>query len=199
MGFRSLDGRVVVVLFAMSFMLAGAGCRSGDSAAAIDPGTAGGTKPPEGEILQSELRAYCPNVTLREASAFLKVYAKGGDDDPTKLAYQSSLSAATRKCTYQPGTIVMEVAIAGKVVPGPMAADGPVKLPIQIAATDSNAQQLYSKTGSHEVQITRAGGAAQFIYTDVNVTVPSTVGSVSVIAGFDEGPNKKKKKSDDEL
>jgi len=189
MGFRSLDGRVVVVLFAMSFMLAGAGCRSGDSAAAIDPGTAGGTKPPEGEILQSELRAYCPNVTLREASAFLKVYAKGGDDDPTKLAYQSSLSAATRKCTYQPGTIVMEVAIAGKVV----------KLPIQIAATDSNAQQLYSKTGSHEVQITRAGGAAQFIYTDVNVTVPSTVGSVSVIAGFDEGPNKKKKKSDDEL
>jgi hypothetical protein len=197
MGFRSLDGRVVAVLFAMSFMIAGAGCRSGDSADAIDPGTAGGTKLPEGQILASELRAYCPKVNLREGTAFLPVYAKGGDEDATKLLYQSSLTAATRKCTYQPGTITMEVAVAGRVVPGAMAADGPVKLPIRIAATDANGQQLYSNVGSHEVQITRAGGAAQFIYTDANVTVPSTVGSVNVTAGFDEGP--KKKKQGDEL
>jgi hypothetical protein len=85
------------------------------------------------------------------------------------------------------------VAVAGWVVPGPMAADGPVKLPIRVAATDTNGQQLYSNTGSYEVQITRAGGAVQFIYNDANVTVPSTLGSVSVIAGFDEGPKKKKK------
>lgn len=198
MGSRYLDGRVLAVFFAMSLMVAVAGCRSSDSAAAMDPGTGGGTKPPEGQVLQSELRAYCPNVTLREGTAFLNVYAKGAEEDATKLVYQSSLTAATRKCSYQPGTIVMEVAIAGKVVPGPMAADGPVKLPIRIVAADANGQELNSNTASHEVQITRTGGAAQFIYSAANVTVPSTGGSVTVTAGFDEGL-KKKKKSDDAL
>jgi hypothetical protein len=195
-GFRSIDGRVVAVLFAVSFMIAAAGCKSGDNAAAVvDPGT-GSAKAPEGKILESELRAYCPPVGLREGTAFLSVYAKGGDNDPTKLIYQSSLSAVTRKCTYGPGTITLEVAVAGKVVPGPMASDGPVKLPIRVAVIDTAGQPLYSNIGNYEVQLARANGAAQFIYTDANVTIPTPApGTVQASAGFDEGPQKKKKGS----
>ena len=54
---------------------------------------------PEGKVLQSELRAYCPPVTLREGTAFFNTYEKGGDNDPTKLIYQSSISAVTRSCS----------------------------------------------------------------------------------------------------
>src|SRR5262249_49551549 len=153
----------------------------------LDPGTSGGTaKAPEGKILQSELRAYCPPVNLREGTAFLTVYAKGGDDDPTKLLYQSSLTAVTRKCSYSGGNTTIEVAVAGKVVPGPMATDGPVKLPIRVAVTDSAGQPVYSNLGNYEVQIARSSGAAQFIYTDANVTIPTPEpGTVQGFAGFD--------------
>jgi hypothetical protein len=198
-GFASTGGRVVAALFAVSFMIAGAGCKSGDSAAVLDPGASGdGAEPPEGKVLQSELRAYCPPVNLREGTSFISVYAKGGDDDPTKLLYQSSLSAVTRKCSYSSGTTTLEVAVAGRVVPGPMAVDGPVKLPIRVAVTDAAGQPIYSNLGNYEVQISRANGAAQFIYTDAAVSIPTPApGTVQAYAGFDEGPQKKKKATDE--
>ena len=92
----------------------------------------------------------------------------------------------------------LEVAVAGKVVPGPMAVDGPVKLPIRVAVTDSAGQPIYSNLGNYEVQISRANGAAQFIYTDPAVTIPTPErGTVQAYAGFDEGPEKKKKATDE--
>ena len=79
-----------------------------------------------------------------------------------------------------------------------MAADGPVKLPIRVAVTDSAGQPLYSNLASYEVQIARSSGAAQFIYTDANVTIPTAEpGTVQAYAGFDEGPEKKKKSADE--
>jgi hypothetical protein len=194
-GFGSIGGRLVAALFAVSFMIAAAGCQSGDTAGdVLDVGGSEPAKAPEGKVLQSELRAYCPPVSLREGTAFLSVYAKGGEDDPTKLIYQSSLSAVTRKCTYAAGTITLQVAVAGKVVPGPMTTDGPVKLPIRVAVTDAAGQPVYSNLGNYEVQIARASGAAQFIYTDANVTIPTPEpGTVQGYAGFGEGPQKKKK------
>jgi len=198
-GFGLIGGRFVAALFVVSFMMAAAGCKSSDSADVLDPGASGDVaKPPEGKVLQSELRAYCPPVNLREGTAFISVYAKGGDGDPTKLMYQSSLTAVTRKCTYSSGTTTLEVAVAGKVVPGPMAVDGPVKLPIRVAVTDTAVQPIYSNLGNYEVQIARASGAAQFIYTDSAVTIPTPApGTVQAYAGFDEGPEKKKKAADE--
>jgi len=197
MGFHCLDGRVVAALFAASFMTAVAGCQSGDSASVLDPG---GSKAPEGKVLESDLRAYCPPVNLREGTAFHNTYAKGGDEDPTKLIYQSSLTAVTRKCNYAAGSITMEIAVAGKVVPGPLATDSTVKMPIRIAVSDTNGQVLYSNLASYEVTVARASGATQFVYTDPNVTFPTPApGTVQVFAGYDEGPDKKKKAAADQL
>ena len=48
------------------------------------------------------------------------------------------------------------------------------------------------------MQIARASGAAQFIYTDANVTIPTPEpGTVQAYAGFDKGPQKKKKATDE--
>jgi hypothetical protein len=199
MGFRCFDGRVVAAVAMLCFMAFAAGCQSGDSAGdVLDPGS-GSTTPEEGKILQSELRAYCPKVTLREEDAFRNSYEKGAEDDPTKLIYQSSLSTVTRKCEYGPGTMTMTVAVAGKVVPGPLATDGAVKMPMRVEVKRGD-EVLYSNVANYEVAVSKAGGATQFIYSDPNVIFPTpTAADVQAYIGYDPGPEKKKKKADDEL
>ena len=155
-------------------MLAAAGCQSGDSTGILGMGGGDDSTPktaPEGKVLQSELRAYCPPVTLREGTAFFNTYEKKGDDDPTKLIYQSSISAVTRTCTYGGGMITMNVAVAGKVVPGPVATDGTVTMPIRIVVSDaSGGEPLYSQLHKYEVAVNKASGATQFVFNDPNVT-----------------------------
>jgi hypothetical protein len=180
----------------VGFVAAAAGCQSGD---VLDPNSGDQPKTaPEGKVLQSELRAYCPLVTLREGTAFFRTYQKKGEDDPTKLVYQSSISAVTRSCSYSGGMITMNIAVAGKVVPGPLATDGTVTMPIRIVVS-STTDVLYSQLFKHEVAVVAAAGATQFVFNDPNVTFPTpSPGSVQVFAGYDEGPADKKKKAEEE-
>lgn len=189
-GLLPVDTRIVTALLLAGFMAAAAGCQSSDSGDGLDPGTEA-KQAPEGKVLQSELRAYCPQVTLREGAAFFSTFEKNASDDPTKLIHQSSITAVTRKCSYAAGSMTMDVAVAGRVVPGPLAKDGTVTLPIRIAVTQGGTQ-LYSNTGKLQVSVNRAGGATQFVYNDPNVTFPTpSAGAVQVYAGFDTGPAKK--------
>ena len=183
----------------LGFMLAAAGCQSGDSTSVL--GSSGEDSAPkvapEGKVLQSELRAYCPPVTLREGTAFFNTYEKKADNDPTKLVYQSSISAVTRTCTYSGGMITMNIAVAGKVVPGPVATDGSVTMPIRIVVSGAN-EVLYSQIHKYEVAVNKQTGAAQFVFNDPNVTFAQPApGTVQVFAGYDEGPPKKGDKTAD--
>ena len=189
------NSRFLVRLGLFGFMLAAAGCQSGDSTGLLGTdGTDSAPKTaPEGKVLQSELRAYCPPVTLREGTAFFSTYEKKGDGDPTKLMYQSSISAVTRTCTYSGGMITMNIAVAGKVVPGPVATDGSVTMPIRIVVSGAGGgEPLYSQLHKYQVAVNKASGATQFLFNDPNVTFPQPApGSVQVFAGYDEGPPKK--------
>lgn len=176
------------------FMLAAAGCQSGDSTGFLGSSGEESTPKvaPEGKVLQSDLRAYCPPVTLREGTAFHSTYEKKADNDPTKLIYQSSISAVTRTCSYSGGMVTMNIAVAGKVVPGPVATDGSVTMPIRIVVSSGGAEPLYSQLHKYEVAVNKAAGATQFLFNDPNVTFPQpTPGTVQVFAGYDEGPPKK--------
>jgi hypothetical protein len=196
MGFRSLTGRVLAAIVVAGFIAAAAGCKSDDSADVLDPGSGDSQEVPEGKVLQSELRAYCPKVTLRQDDAVLDNYAKNAEDDPSKLMYRSSLSVATRKCSYAAGTLTMEIAVAGRVIPGPLAADGVVKMPIRIEVKRGD-ETVYDNVASYEVTVSRASGATQFIYNDPNVTIPTPEpGTIQAYVGYDVP---KKKKTDDEL
>ncbi|MDW6020928.1 hypothetical protein SAZ10_04040 [Mesorhizobium sp. BAC0120] len=190
------NNRFLPVTILFGFMLAAAGCQSGDSAAVVDPATGQAAKAPDGKVLQSELRAYCPPVTLREGTAFFNTYEtkrKKGDEeqDPAKLVYQSSIIAVTRQCSYAPGTITMNVAVAGRVVPGPAAKDGTVTMPIRVVVMRGS-DVLYSNLAKYQVTVNKTAGATQFVYNDANVTFPTPEpGTVQVFAGYDEGPSKK--------
>jgi hypothetical protein len=200
MGFGSSKVRFLTVLLFAGFMSAVAGCQSDDAGSVLDPGTGGGTTPPaDGKILQSELRAYCPKVTLLQAAAVHDTFQKKGEADPTKLVYRSSITAVTRKCAYGGGMITMDVAAAGRVIPGPLAADGNVSMPIVVTVTRGE-ETLYSNKAKYDVAVSKAAGATQFIFHDANVTFPMPEPNTVVVSiGYEQGPKPKTSELDLDL
>ena len=196
MAFRLNNGRFLTGFALAVFMIAAAGCQSGDAGGVLG---LGGNKqekqPEEGKILASELLAYCPRVTLKEDTGYINKYAKGGEDDPAKLTYQASISEVTRSCSRAGGMLTMNVAVAGRVVPGPAGAPGAVTLPIRIVVTHGEEVQ-YSQL--HNYQVAAGGGQVQqFVFSDPAVTIPNpTDQGIQVFAGFDAGPPKKKQDQD---
>jgi hypothetical protein len=185
-----LNQKQFIVGFAFSgFILVAAGCQS-----SVAPGSnADAPKPPQEKILESELRAYCPGVILRDGTAFYRTYAKGGQDDPTKLAYQAAITDVTRSCTRSNGMMTINIAAAGKVVMGPAGAPGTITMPIRIAVVRGD-EVLYSKLHQYQVNVGDKSVATQFVFNDPNVLIPEPQpGSVQVFAGYDEGPPAKKK------
>ena len=87
--------------------------------------------------------------------------------------------------------LTMNVAVAGRVVPGPAGVSGAVTLPIRIVVTHGEEIQ-YSQL--HTYQVAAGGGQVQqFVFNDPAVTIPNpTDRGIQVFAGFDGGPPKKK-------
>ena len=209
------ESRFPASLFAAGLILTLAGCQSGGGLSKLDPGVKDAPPPPSTKISEKDLLAYCPSVTLREGTAFYSEYAKGAkkpkkdEDDPlanpdaqpdnsANLIYRAAISDVTRSCNYHGGMLTMNVAVAGKIVPGPMGKVGTVALPIRIAVL-RDGDVIYSNLAKYPVQVTDNSEAAQFLYNDQNVTFDAPAKrNIQVFAGFDSGteagkPTKKKK------
>ncbi len=170
---------------AAGFMLFVAGCQSHDKKAAEQ---AEAIKAND-QVLESELRAFCPRVTLREGTAFLNNYEKGGDGDPAKLVYQASISDATRSCSRTASQLTMNIGVAGKVISGPVGKGGTITMPIRIVVLHGE-DVLYSNLFKH--QATVGAQASQWLFSQPNVTIPlPSDQNVQAFVGFDEGPPKK--------
>lgn len=175
-----------------------AGCQSGGTDGVL--GLGGGKKEPkavpEGKILASELLAYCPNLVVRQSEGFINRYAKGGEGDAAKLSYQASISDSTRSCSRETGMLAMQVALAGRVVPGPASTGGTVTLPIRIRVVQAGGAEIYNQVFTQ--QVTLGPQAQQFVFKDANIVVPiPTDNSLQLLAGFDQGPQKKKKQEEE--
>jgi hypothetical protein len=179
------------------FMLAVAGCQSGDTAKTLDTAgqtqPAGEAKPAEPKVTEAELRGYCPRVTLRDGTAYFNTYAKGGQDDPTKVVYQASISDVSRSCVTADGSMTMKVAVAGRIVPGPAFSPGTITMPIRVVVSHGD-EVLYSQLHQHQVSVSDPTAATQFLFNDPNVSfVLPADRRVAVFAGYDEGPARKPK------
>ncbi|WP_376705625.1 hypothetical protein RQ479_14590 [Mesorhizobium sp. ISC25] len=215
MAFHSFNGRFVAGLALTGFMLAAAGCQSSDNGI-LGFGKKDTTPPPDPKVLSSQLQAYCPKVTLRDGTAFFNTYAKSGPkpkkktdvaaeeaaqpaadgagvdqpDDSAKIIYQASITDVTRDCSRANGSMSMKIAVAGKVVPGPMFTPGTITMPIRIAVMHGT-EVLYSQLHSYQVQVTDPSSATQFVFTDSSVVVPEpTARDYQAYAGYDEGAPK---------
>jgi len=166
-----------------------AGC-STSSGTAVDPNSpkAQATAEAEKRLTASQLRAFCPPVTIREGTSVITNYGKTTDKNPANLIYQASLSDETRSCDSDDTTMKMNVAVAGKIVPGAKFASGTVTVPIRVAVIQGT-DVLYSKLHKQTISATDSGAASQFIFNDPNVTFPKpTSQNIQVFVGFDEGP-----------
>lgn len=187
--FRLINGRCLAGFALAGFMFTVAGCQSGDGATNLGLGLGGGTDKPKEVVLESELRAYCPPVTLREGTAVIRAYAKGGQDDPAKLSYQAAISDVTRDCKRADGMMTLNVAVAGRIVPGPAGAPASITMPIRVVVLRGE-EVLYSQL--HKYQVSTGPDAAQFVFNDPNVVIPiPEPNTIKVFAGYDEGPQKK--------
>ena len=205
------ESRFPASLCAAGLILALAGCQSGGGLSKLDPGVKDAPPPPSTKISEKDLLAYCPTVTLREGTAFYSQYAKGAkktkkdEDDPLAnpnaqpdnsagLIYQASITDVTRSCNYQGGMLTMTVAVAGKVVPGPMSKTGAVTLPIRIAVL-RDGDVIYSNLAKYPVQVSDTSEAAQFLYSNANVTFDAPAKrNIQIFAGFDGGAEAGKSK-----
>ncbi|MCX7304221.1 MAG: hypothetical protein NTV73_07765 [Hyphomicrobiales bacterium] len=145
---------------------------------------------PEGKILASELLAYCPKIIVKEAEGVLNRYAKGGEGDPAKLAYQVSISDSTRSCDRSTGMLAIKLALAGRVVPGPAGTPGTITLPIRIMVVQGGGDVVYNQVVSQQVSV--GSQVQQFVISDSSVVVPIPADkTLQIFAGFDQGPKKK--------
>jgi len=191
MVFRSFNGRFFAGAALVGFMLAVAGCQSGDSGGVLSLGTQKqDPQAAQAKVTASSLQAYCPKVTLRDGTAYFNTYARGGQGDQSKIVYQASIADVTRDCSSANGSMSLNVAVAGKVVPGPAATAGTITMPIRIAVMHGS-DVLYSKLHQYKVQVSDLSAATQFVFNDPNIVVPQpTAKDYQVFAGFDEGPAK---------
>jgi hypothetical protein len=195
MTFHSDPSRSLSRAGLVALMLVLAGCQSGGVGGLFGLGEGGDKPRAEADretITRTELLAYCPNVTLREGTAYYNTYAKAPpgepQDDRANIIYQASLSEATRNCRYGDGQLTMTVALAGRVVPGPKGKPGNINLPIRVVVMRGS-EVLYSRLHKHPVAIPSITGATQYVFTDSSITVPApTAANYLVYAGFDEGP-----------
>nr|WP_292838978.1 hypothetical protein [Mesorhizobium sp.] len=191
MVFRSFSGRFVAGVMLAGFMLTVAGCQSSDSGGILNLGTQ--KQDPQAaqpKVTASSLQAYCPKVTVRDGTAYYDSYAKGGQGDQSKIVYQASIADVTRDCSQGNGTLTLNVAIAGKVVPGPLASTGTITMPIRIVVAHG-ADVLYSQLHQYKLQLSDLSAATQFVFNEPNITVPApTAKDYQVFAGYDEGPAK---------
>ncbi|GHD06017.1 hypothetical protein GCM10016234_02880 [Tianweitania populi] len=185
MGVPLKTGGLFARSLVMGLALIAASCQSSDNPTRDVPDMA---KPPV--VRESELRAYCPGVSLREGTSYFSTYAKGGDGDATKVIYQASLSDTTRACTYEGDNVTIKVAAAGKVVPGPAVRPGTITMPIRVAVVRGS-EVLYSKLHQQQVPVSDTTAATQFMFTDADITIPMPPQrNVSIFIGFDEGAKK---------
>ncbi|MBS9719795.1 hypothetical protein JYU29_03730 [Tianweitania sp. BSSL-BM11] len=185
MGVPLKTGGLFAGSLVMGLALFAAGCQSSDNPTRNVPDV---VKPPA--VRESELRAYCPGVSLREGTAYFSTYQKGGDGDASKVIYQASLTDTTRACTYDGENVTIKVAAAGKVVPGPAVRPGTITMPIRVAVVRGS-EVLYSKLHQQQVPVSNTNAATQFMFTDPAITIPMPPQrNVSIFVGFDEGPEK---------
>lgn len=146
--------------------------------------------PPEPQITEAQLRAYCPLVFMRDNTAFYDIYEKGGEGDAAKVIYQAAIRDVTRTCNTTDTTLSMKVAAAGRVVPGPMFKKGSISLPIRVTVMQGE-DVIYSKLRNYPVQINNGVDATQFIFSDDQISIPKpTAKNIRVFVGYDREKKK---------
>lgn len=176
-------------VLAASLLMVLAGCNAGNPGGAL--GSAADKPSATPAATAAAVQGFCPPITLRDGTAYHRVYAKGAKDDATKIVYQASLADTTRSCTRSETGMTITAMVQGRLVAGPEGKAGQVMLPIRVAVTDGE-KVVYSELTQFPVTLVDVAQASQFVFTKEVPVPPDVSGIAKVHVGFDEGPVKKK-------
>lgn len=176
--------RFLPALFAVALI---AGCTSTDTENVLNPS---GPTAVDAATQSLVVQGKCPDVALREGTAYFSTYAKGGekDKDPSKVLQQASIADTTRQCRLSGDQMIMTVVASGRLVAGPAGGPGTVELPVRVVVLDGD-NVLYSELQRQSVALPEGTLTTQFVVTNSQVTFPATsAGTAQVFIGFDPGP-----------
>lgn len=131
----------------------------------------------------------CPQISLRDGTAYYRTYAKPGSKDPQDVVFQASLAETTRACTQNDSTMTVKVQVAGRLVAGPQGHAGSLSLPIRVAVVNGDTVQS-SQLVPFTANLASADQPAQFLFTHEVTIGANPPASTQIFVGFDEGPPK---------
>lgn len=165
-----------------------AGCTSADPRAVLNLGSNAQQTSVDAVTNSPVVQGTCPQVILREGTAYYTTYAKRGEGDRTKIIHQAAIDNTTRQCRVNGDQMIATVVASGRVVAGPLAKPGAVELPIRVAVLDGDTV-LYSELRKMPVTLLEGMPAEQFIFTNAEVAFPASAsGAAKLYIGFDPGP-----------
>lgn len=190
--------RAVVSLSLLGLL---AGCTSSSGLSDAAPKAQTPLPPNASAVNAAVVQASCPQIYLRDGTAYHRAYAKGGENDPAKLIYQASFADTTRTCTTDGNQLTINVMAQGRIIAGPLGKAGGVTLPVRVTVTETNQmqqeQQIYTQLVSFPVEIPADSLAGQFLFNKTDVSIPAAAGqNAKVYIAFDTAPpatGKKKK------
>lgn len=174
-----------------------AGCNSTSSLSDATPQPQAPGAPQGSYINAAVVQASCPQIYMRDGSAYHRVYA-GGENDPSKLVYQASFADTTRSCSTDGNNLTINVFAQGRIVAGPLGKGGGVTLPVRVTVTETNAmqkeEQIYSQLVQYPVNIPGDTLSSQFLFNKADVSIPtSSAQNAKVYISFDAAPQAKPK------
>lgn len=168
-----------------------AGCSAADR---INPFGNSNTAPQPAAVTAEDGQAYvqgqCPQVRLREGTAYLRRYASGGEtaQDPSKVRFQATIAETTRQCRVSNGQVLIDVVAAGRLLAGPAGGPGEVTMPIRVAVVRGE-EVLFSELSQYASAIPSGATSTQFLFSRSGIEIPAdAVRTAQVFVGFDEGP-----------
>ena len=145
------------------------------------PAVAGTTAPP---IVDGT----CPQISLRDGTAYMRKFAGKKTEDQTKLVFQAALAETVRQCTLGASGFTITVQAQGRLVLGDAGKAGSYTLPIRVVVIDGD-KTVYSELVKFEAQVPAGASASQFLFTKSGIVIPGGIGSLGrIFLGFDEGP-----------
>lgn len=155
------------------------GAVSACPAAASEPQKQAKTAKAPEQILESDLRAFCPPAEFAEGAYAYRIYGSGG-----ALSHQAAIADITRDCRYDRdnGLINMHIAAAGRVVPAAAAARGTLILPIEVRVMRGS-KTLFARIYRQKLAVGR--GPAQFLLSEwVSVKKAEATSGTKIFIGF---------------
>lgn len=130
----------------------------------------------------------CPQIALRDGTAYMRKFVGKKTDDQTKLVFQAALAETVRQCTLGPAGFTITVQAQGRLVLGDAGKAGSYTLPIRVAVIDGD-KTVYSELVKFTAEVPAGASANQFLFTKSGIVIPGGIGSLGrIFLGFDEGP-----------